>query len=345
MKNISHFGKAVLGVLPHQSLFFLGLLISLTSIFIVSCRREIDIPVSSLNAKPSAAATASATTSPVGGDKITFVVDLFVADKNGRFVQGLNQDNFNISDNAYTYQLIDVSKAGLTAKAGGYSAMLLLDQSGSISSSDPENLRIDASKIFLSNLGAEDYAALSSFTTNYSNYFRLHSGFTNQTDRMKRSLDTLSNSVGGGTPLYSTTVQAVNYTAQKGITSNKAVIVFTDGENTESGSLSDATAAAIQQKIPLFTVGLSTSINSSVLAQMASETGGAFFYAKDAGQLISSFGTLGNLLRGQGEIYRTTWSVSRSSGKWAVGQIISSTIQVTLFDGSVIEVPFWLRVK
>ncbi|MCX6216077.1 vWA domain-containing protein [Spirosoma sp.] len=323
------------------------LLVCIIGIAISSCRRIIDLPVASLNAKPSAAATASLSTSSTGLEKLTFSVDVFVVDKNGRLITGLQPSNFKIINTVTNlYELIDVSTSNLTSKPGGYSAMLLLDQTGSISTTDPFNLRIEASKIFLNNLGTDDYTGLTSFTSSYTSVVKVHSGFTNKTEQMKKSLDTLALNVSGGTPLYTSTIQSVTYTAQKGPTANKAVIVFTDGENNvTTNTLEDATTKAIQQKIPLFTVGLSTDVNVNVLAQMANETSGAFFYAKDAGQLISTFGTLGNLLQGQGQVYRTTWSVTRTGSKWATGQVISTTIYVTLFDGTVIEVPFWLKVK
>lgn len=331
-----------------RSLYSVSILLACVfGLGISSCRRIIDLPVASLNAKPSAAATASISTSPAGLDKITFSVDVFVVDKNGRLITGLKPENFKIINSVVnSYQLIDVTTSDLISKSGGYSAMLLLDQTGSISTTDPNNLRIEASKIFLNNLGANDYTAMMSFTSSYSGFVKLHSGFSKQTDGMKKTLDTLALNVSGGTPLYTSSIQSVTYTAQKGPTSNKAVIVFTDGENNvTTNTLDDATAKAIQLKIPLFTVGLSTDVNVNVLAQMANETSGAFFYAKDAGQLISTFGTLGNLLQGKGQIYRTTWSVTKTGSKWAAGQIIATTIYVTLFDGTVIEVPFWLKVK
>lgn len=322
-------------------LVFLALLGSFLSIW--SCRREVVIPLPAIVGKPSAATTGCMFVGAPGSMTLTMRLDIYVVDRNGRQVAGLSNTNFTIPTvSGRTYQLTSVSSDNLAAKPGGYSAMLLLDQSGSILTSDPNDLRIQASKIFLDYLGASDVAALASFPGTYD-YFHLHSGFTRDTKRMKSSLDTLSYTEGGGTPLYEATMDATDYTARYGATTNKAVIIFTDGQS--SGAL-DATIQNAQQKgIPLYTVGLSSGINVNVLARMASETCGAFFYAKDAEQLITSFGTLGNLLRGSAKVYRTNWSIVRNSGTWRTGDIITNTLKVTIPNSEAIEVPFWLTIK
>ncbi|CCH52910.1 von Willebrand factor type A [Fibrisoma limi BUZ 3] len=328
-----------------------------TFLMIWSCRREVEVPlpaVPKIQGKPSAASLGGTVTGQAGTDKVEFRVDLYVVDRSGRYVQGLKQGNFAITatnPSSFTYALTKLDVVGQTAKAGGYSAMMLMDQSASIAyqqvnepPTDPNDLRIAAGKIFLDYLGKEDYAALSSFSAGYRNFILYHSNFTNNVTGMKASLDSLSTTETGGTPLYYATVEAVNYTSRNAKTNNKAVIVFTDGQNNQSGTLSNTITIAKQRSIPLFTVGLSTGVNVQVLSQMANETGGAFFYAKDAEQLVTSFGTLGNLLRGTAQLYRTTWMATRRTGRWASGNEIAETIKVTIPNGEVIDVPFYVRV-
>lgn len=310
------------------------------------CRREVEIALPNqpkIEGKPSAATTGCMFVGAPGSATLTMRLDVYAVDKNGRQIGGLNQANFAIATAAgRTYQLQKVTPAALVNKPGGYSALMLLDQSGSIISNDPKDLRISAGKIFMDYMSPDDVVALASFPSRSGN-FKLHSRFTRQTDGMKRSLDSLANTESGGTPLYEATILATDYTALNGPTANKAVIVFTDGQ--ASGALDQCIANAQQKGIPLFTIGLTNGVNVEVLSRMASETCGAFFYARDAEQLVTSFGTLGNLLRGKAQVYRTDWTIVRSSGTWRVGDIVTSTVKLTIPNGDVIDVPFWLKVK
>ncbi|MEZ0540253.1 vWA domain-containing protein [Fibrella arboris] len=325
----------------------------LISIFLLtwSCRREVEVPLPArpqIVGKPSVASLGGLVTGAVGGDKIEFRVDMYVVDRSGKYVQGLNQSNFGItatSPASFTYSLAKLEVVNQAAKTGGYSAMLLLDQSGSILSTDPKDLRISASKIFLDYLGTSDQAGLASFTDDYFGAVKVHQTFSRNTAAMKKSLDTLATTEDGGTPLYYSSVLMTDYTATNAKTANKAVIIFTDGENTNSSAtLANAIDRAKNQGVPLYMVGLSNGVNVSVLSRMANETGGAFFYAKDAEQLVTSFGTLGNLLRGSAQLYRSTWTAARRTGKWTSGQIISETIKVALPNGDIIDVPFYLQI-
>ena len=91
-------------------------------------------------------------------------------------------------------------------------------------------------------------------------------------------------------------------------------------------------------------VGLSSGVNTQVLSQMANETGGAFFFAKDAEQLVTTFGTLGNLLRGSAQLYRSAWVATRRTGNWTSGSVIAETIKIILPNNEVIETPFYVKV-
>ena len=333
---------------------FVAILFIGSLLIVSSCRREVEVPLPSgpkIEGKPSAASLGGMTTGQTGTDKMEFRVDLYVVDRSGRYVQGLKPGNFAItatSPSSFTYTLSKLEVVGQTAKAGGYSALILLDQSGSIAlgsaPTDPNDLRIAASKIFLDYLGPNDQVAIASFTDSYTNSVVIHQGFSRNRNAMKKTLDSLSTTEGGNTPLYYSSVVATDYTAQNAKTANKAVIIFTDGENNRPGTLATTISNAKQKGIPLFTVGLSAGINTQVLSQMANETGGAFFYAKDAEQLVTSFGTLGNLLHGTAQLYRSTWVVTRKSGKWASGQIITETIRVVIPNGDTIDVPFYIQV-
>jgi von Willebrand factor type A domain len=327
---------------PYRFIFILLIFMGLQS-----CLRTIDIPVLG----DASGAIIKVGTPAKSGKTQTFTLDVHIVDATGNYLTNLNKNNFAIKDtssNPYgmTFSLIDVKGGNKTADKGDYSAFLLLDQSGSISSTDPNDLRIDASRIFLDALGRNDQAALGSFTTSslysyYSGYTLLHGGFTNQGSKFYTSLDSLKNIITkGGTPLYTSTEWAINYTAQKAPTKNKVVVLFTDGEN-NGGSYKENTENLSRQKnIPIFTVGLSNGVNFDVLNSMALNTGGSFMWAKDAKQLISYFGTLGNLLRGNADYYTLTFQATANSF-YTNGTLLY--LQVTLPNGKKFLMPYIVR--
>lgn len=127
---------------------------------------------------------------------------------------------------------------------------------------------------------------------------------------------------------------------------NKAVIVFTDGQNTSGGvSIDELIGNARSKNIQLHTVGLSQGVNKNVLARMAGETEGAFIFASDALQLITAFGTLGDLLSGTGQIYTVAWEASRPSS-WGNNVHIGNSVLVSI-PGSTdpIELPFLINIE
>ena len=166
-------------MLPSPSYRLVLIILFGSFLFTWSCRREVEIPLPGIkiDGKPSAASLSGTATGPVGTNKMEFRVDLYVVDRNGNFVTGLKPGNLGIaatSPSSFTYALSKLEVLGGNAKAGGYSALLLLDQSGSIVSTDPLNLRIQAGKVFLDYMGGADQVALGSFTE--SSYYPLRLG-------------------------------------------------------------------------------------------------------------------------------------------------------------------------
>ena len=214
------------------------------------------------------------------------------------------------------------------AYLGPYSATFLFDQSGSIESTDPHDARIAAARVFLGNLSSGDEVGLLAFAdggklphdpvTAYQD-----SGgkpFTVDPNGFDAALTKLAVQEGGGTPLYDSIIRALSYTARYANNSNRAVLVFTDGQDTASHSTEDdAIGAATSRGIPLHTIALSKGVDLSVLSRLAGETEGSLTYATNAGALISYYGALGAFLSGSSQFYRTKWRVSLSGGRMRFG--------------------------
>jgi hypothetical protein len=83
----------------------------------------------------------------------------------------------------------------------------------------------------------------------------------------------------------------------------RAVIVATDGIDQADGggplsvrTLTDVINNAIAKKVPVFAVGLGTSINSAVLDELARRTGGVFYRANTSQNLATIYAQLSSLL-------------------------------------------------
>ncbi len=323
---------------------------SILTIFLLSCSEDDEGPMRNLDGDPSGAVI-NATVVDYNENELIISLDIYVVDGRGNFTGGLSAANFTIED-AYigyygevSFENTQVSSAKTSAK-GNYSATLLLDQSGSISSTDPNDLRIEAAKIFSGALGDNDYALVSSFTTRHAPYDVLYYGiYTQDTTELYSHLDNLLNQEGGYTPLYKATYAMIDYTADNAPGNNKAIILFTDGKDTNRGySLEEVTDHANNNNIQIYTVGLSRSVELDVLAKLADNTEGAFMWAENARQLITMFGTLGDLLSGNAQYYRTSWKAVRANGNWTSGSSFVAEVTITLSDGSEFLVPFQITI-
>ncbi len=234
--------------------------------------------------------------------------------------------------------------------AGAYSALMLLDQSGSITSTDPSDARLFAAKEFLSSLGSSDNVQVAAFADGGSLPFDpvtvYGNGFTNNGPGLFSTIDALASLESGGTPLYDAVDSTAFHTSMNAPNANKAVIVFTDGEDTVSAkTLDQAIARAKNLGIRLFTVGLSSGINDTVLLRMAVETGGGYVFAGDARRLISYYGTLGNVLSGSASFYQTKWTAFASGGSFnfSSGSAFTTSVRVNTPQG-VLFAPFRIQV-
>ena len=209
-------------------------------------------------------------------------------------------------------------------------------------------MRIAAAKIFMNNLSTGDEVGLLSFSGSSTYSYEDNNGnkFTTDPNGFDADFAVLADSEGGGTPLYDAAIAAVSYTVDAAGNSNRVVIVFTDGEDTDSSSSLDAAISySKSSQVPLHTIALSYGVNVSVLSRMAGETGGSFAMATDVRQLISYYGVLGRYLGGSGTFYRTRWQMKPHSGasfSYSSGDTESSCIAVDAPGGRV-EVPFLLE--
>jgi len=253
---------------------------------------------------------------------------------------------FDYNGNQYEFRQVTVSLVN-QSRVGPYSATFLMDQSGSITRTDPKDARIDAAKTFMANLGPGDEVGLLEFADRGSSPVRSYRAngqpFTSDPNGFDSALAFLANSEDGGTPLYDAVIIAVDYTLRGASNRNKVILVFTDGQNNAGrADLDDAIDYANSRGIPLHTIALSTGVDLEVLGEMAAGTGGSMTLASDARQLVSYYGALGPFLSGSAQFYRTIWTMYRISGTpFTRLDWVQTSMTINTPDGPV-RVPLFL---
>jgi len=293
------------------------------------------------------------------GTSLTFETDVSVVDAAGSPITGLAGSAFSIDpatlkgagNAAIPVSGVTLSSVNYTSVPGRgpVSAFIELDASGSVSSvSDPSAVRIQAAKTYFSALGGGDEAMLGYFpAANNSPDLKTFPGTTFVTDGTLyypyldqiRDLGFLL-----GSPLFHATIQAIDITAAQGKNANKAVVLFTDGQPAaDTATIDQAVAEANAKGVRVYAAGLGTATNLPLLTDIAQRTGGSVLYAQDAGQLVTFYKTLGNLLQGAGSFYRTRWVAVRSSGTFKSGDTVFGLMTVNA-AGSAIQTPFIVHV-
>jgi len=113
--------------------------------------------------------------------------------------------------------------------------------------------------------------------------------FTGDIDRLERFIDGLQ--TWGGTSLYDAIHYALNRIRDQ--SGRKAIVVFSDGEDTTSGLRDDDVvnyARAVEATVYCVGIrGASGSAPKGFLRKVAQETGGEFFFPDNVGDLVTVF--------------------------------------------------------
>lgn len=165
--------------------------------------------------------------------------------------------------------------------------VISLDSSGSMSSSDPTNLRMQASKNLIDNLDPlNDQVG----AVNWDEVVLGSEPLTNNFQKVKDFID--SGGAFDGTDLDVGLNEAIKLLDEGGRANSKKVIIFlTDGYGyyTPSGSPGSPADDAKNKGYIIYTIGLGSSVDETILQEIADVTGGKYLPATDASVLDSVF--------------------------------------------------------
>lgn len=271
------------------------------------------------------------------GSNITLEADFYAVNGFGVFIQSLSEQQITMQDeNGTELSIISSSlNSDKTTFKGDFSALMLFDDSGSISGNDPDDDRVKAGKAMTRLLRENEEVAVSRFSTSISNNFQILSPFTTDTSMIIPLIEELIYGESGGTPLYYSMDHMLDTIDQYAANENRALIAFTDGADTYGrASIPSIIEEADSLNIPVYTIGLGTNTDLSELAQIAYQTGGAVMLADDAIQLIALYTSLADLLRGGTNIYKLRITIP--SLRFNQGSN-NSFVTITLPDGEQIR--------
>ena len=228
----------------------------------------------------------------------TQVVSLFVtvADAQKRLVPDLTQDDFQVFDNdkAQPVSYFDNSIHPINV-------VVMLDTSGSMT------LTIDllkqAAEQFVIRLLPEDKARVGAF----NDKIQINAKWSNNRDQLVTDIKDLD--YGNGTRLWDAVGAALD--ELKAIDGRRVILVFTDGDDTESRSmnLGRVIERARNDEVMIYAIGLESdyfngqsrvrSKPDSGLRKVADETGGGYFELKKTSELAPTFTKVAQELHSQ----------------------------------------------
>jgi Ca-activated chloride channel family protein len=216
------------------------------------------------------------------------LVETTVVDVNGRFIQGLTQEDFQLFENEQP-QTLDLMRQQRDPALFA----LLVDSSQSMAMR-ADAVRSTAARL-LGALDADDQIVVAPFS-------RQISSITGPTTDHATALEALAaiRHSGGTAILDALTEAAGSLTVPD---RRRAIVLITDGYDEHSGAAFDAAVDALRKSnITLYVVGMAGVAGISLkgeklLSQLASETGGRAWFPRDERQLALAYSTIASEVR------------------------------------------------
>jgi VWFA-related protein len=216
----------------------------------------------------------------------------------GLIVGKLDENNFIVYEDSVRELPILVEE--LTSGVAGINVVLTIDRSGSMRGQPITDAK-NAASSFVGLMQKDDQSAIVSF----SYQPRTDHLFTSDVDSLKTAIARIQ--ANGGTAIFDAVIHSV-YLMNHGL-KNRAIILLTDGADRDSqASYADALTTAQSYEVRVFTIGLGLvqgSPEENILKDLASKTGGLYFYSPTSQDLEEIYLAISKILHHR---YRITYS-------------------------------------
>ncbi len=268
-------------------------------------------------------------------------VTFTLLDANGNPIRDLTAEDLTLSEDGRQVALASLD----LVTNEPISVFLLIDSSGSMASKMPAAR--EAATAFMQGLNTSDEILIADFNDELTP----RSEFSIDRVAAGNAIKSIESVYLGGTCLYDAMYEAVQKTAARPI-GRRAVVVLTDGKDEKygGGACSSYTtddvislAAADNLNVPIFTIGLGSTVDAGTLTRVANLTGGKYSYAADSSELQALFDLLLEQLQSQYVARYTSTSAPGSHTlvvKAASGSVSDESTASVLFP----ELPLTLTI-
>lgn len=202
----------------------------------------------------------------------------------------------------------EVSQVTLAVNGAGFPVVTLqpqdvvwqIDVSGSMATSDPANLRVDAVNYYIDNMRADDRGSVIGFNDIAWVVNNRPLTYTDPGGKIILNADAnTTRTAGGGTNIDAALQLGNNWLITYGFTNRPRIeILLTDGQCTipVTGPCPN-TAAILDQSVAagivIYTIGLGGGVDTAFLTNIATRTGGQYYHADTAQDLLPIYQAIG----------------------------------------------------
>lgn len=233
------------------------------------------------------------------------LVTVSVTDKDHQFIEGLSREDFRVSEDGEPQQIADFGVENRPITLG-----VLIDTSGSMKE-EIKDVQT-AAKDFVDTLRPED----SAFVVDFDENVFLLQDITHDHKALQTAIE--GTDADGGTALYDALY--VSFRKMRDIDGRKAIVVLTDGEDTNSSfSYKRVLELTRTHDVIIYAIGLGTSVLErglrSTLSELSEDSGGRAFFPHDVKDLEGVYDQVAADLRSQ---YFLTYSPTNKAfdGSW-----------------------------
>ena len=221
-----------------------------------------------------------------------------VLDAFGKPVRGLDKDGVTLRENDRPVSIDAMQMYGASGKPESISMAIVVDRSGSMAGEKIERAKESVLQ-FLHLMEPADRAALITFSDTVDRTTPL----TADINRLQQATETIK--AGGHTALFDALAAGVE--AVQGVPGRRAVILLSDGiANRGALDINEAVAAAINENVSVYVIGLGKDVRAARLEGIAEQTGGFYFFTPSADGLSEIYDVIGKRIRNEYVItYRT----------------------------------------
>lgn len=212
-----------------------------------------------------------------------------VTGEKGNSILGLTEQEIEIRVDDILQKISSLKSA---LEGGEYLAIaLLFDRSGSMKKALEQTK--EGGLAFLKRMSEEDQIAIVSF----DDEVRVDLNFSKDRGLLENAIKNIE--VGKDTALYDAIKKALEL-LQNVTTKRQAIVILSDGKDNRSKSKKEELLTEAKNRgIPLFTIGLGSQIDQNLLMELSRESGGSFFKAASAENLLLLYQQIAEQLNNQ----------------------------------------------